>query len=299
MSRYIYKPLVAYFQGDTPEEKEENKYKYIQAYKDSLTSGELLVDLYNYDIYVANNGLEYPIPSTPELKSEIIKWIESDEGPLGSLSKNDLLNTQSNDSSEANISRKKEKIESFLKEVKLYNKACKDKLDEDENTLKRTEREIEYWYESLSRYTRKKVFSSNSNGEEVVKVAYSVMSKYIDLYNRLKNIINFINYIDTENINDIKNKYNKELTEIFHELVNNQLSIDSKLDISKIKKDGKYIVPEYTYDINFKDGNNENLFNELKNIKRVSEDSINDSLIKTTINKNDSNINIHISKKEG
>ena len=300
MSRYIFKPLVTYFPGKTPEETEANKWDFIQAYKDSLTSGELLVDLYNYEIYVANNGLEYPVPSTPELRDEIIKWIESDEGPLASFSKNDLLNTKGDDASEANIARKKEKIKLMLAEVEKYNKACKGKVDEDENTLLRTDREIDNWYESLSRYTRKKVFSSNSSGAEICKSAYWVMAKYIDLYKRLRNIINFINNMEDHPIDT--SQYNDELKEIFHELVNNQVAIDDKLDKDKIMTNGKVKIPNYSFGMSFdapKTTTNNEVYNKLNSIKRLNDDLGDNSKFSTSITNNNDRIIINVKKKEG
>ena len=148
MGRYVYKPLVTYFEGD-PEEK---KFEFIRAYKDSLTSGELLVDLYNYDIYVANNGMEYPVPSTPELKKEIIDWIESDEGPLGSYQVNDLINSQVDKDSPSNIENKKERINNLLNQIELYKKECTKQVDDNENMIKRIDRETDIWYNDLSKY---------------------------------------------------------------------------------------------------------------------------------------------------
>ncbi|HQL12150.1 MAG TPA: hypothetical protein PK507_03970 [bacterium] len=300
MSRYIFKPLVTYFPGKTPEETEANKWDFIQAYKDSLTSGELLVDLYNYEIYVANNGLEYPVPSTPELRSEIIKWIESDEGPLASFSKNDLLNTKSDDASEANIARKKEKIKSMLIEVEKYNKACKEKIDEDENTLLRTEREIDNWYESLSRYTRKNVFSSNASGAEICKSTYWVMAKYIDLYKRLRNIINFINVIDETPIDT--SKYNDELKEIFHELVNNQVAIDDKLDKSMLYDNGKIKVPNYEFSLSFnapKTTETNVVQSKLDDIRKIADDLGDNAKFETKVTNNNDILTIKVKKKEG
>jgi len=300
MSRYIFKPLVTYFPGKTPEETEANKWDFIQAYKDSLTSGELLVDLYNYEIYVANNGLEYPVPSTPELRSEIIKWIESDEGPLASFSKNDLLNTKSDDASEANIARKKEKIKSMLTEVEKYNKACKEKIDEDENTLLRTEREIDNWYESLSRYTRKSVFSSNASGAEICKSTYWVMAKYIDLYKRLRNIINFINVIDETPIDT--SKYNDELKEIFHELVNNQIAIDDKLDKSMLYDNDKIKTPNYEFSLSFnapKTTETNVVQSKLDDIRKISDDLGDNAKFETKITNNNDILTIKVKKKEG
>jgi len=300
MSRYIFKPLVTYFPGKTPEETEANKWDFIQAYKDSLTSGELLVDLYNYEIYVANNGLEYPVPSTPELRSEIIKWIESDEGPLASFSKNDLLNTKSDDASEANIARKKEKIKSMLIEVEKYNKACKEKIDEDENTLLRTEREIDNWYESLSRYTRKSVFSSNASGAEICKSTYWVMAKYIDLYKRLRNIINFINIIDETPIDT--SKYNDELKEIFHELVNNQIAIDDKLDKSMLYDNNKIKTPNYEFSLSFnapKTTETNVVQSKLDDIRKISDDLGDNAKFETKITNNNDILTIKVKKKEG
>ena len=300
MSRYIFKPLVTYFPGKTPEETEANKWDFIQAYKDSLTSGELLVDLYNYEIYVANNGLEYPVPSTPELRSEIIKWIESDEGPLASFSKNDLLNTKSDDASEANIARKKEKIKSMLIEVEKYNKACKEKIDEDENTLLRTEREIDNWYESLSRYTRKNVFSSNASGAEICKSTYWVMAKYIDLYKRLRNIINFINVIDETPIDT--SKYNDELKEIFHELVNNQVAIDDKLDKSMLYNNDKIKTPNYEFSLSFnapKTTETNVVQSKLDDIRKIADDLGDNAKFETKVTNNNDILTIKVKKKEG
>jgi len=274
MARFIYKPLVTYFPGNTPEETEENKLNFIQAYKDSLTSGELLVDLYNYEIYVANNGLEYPIPSTPELKEEIIKWIESDEGPLGSLSKNDLLNIKSDDSSEANIARKKEKVQSMIKEVELYHKACQEKIDEDLNTLRRTNREVEVFYDNLSSFTRKMAYTSNADNSEVAKVVYEVIAKYIELYKRLLNILKFTDYLNqTDILTNLEKEQNEKLKDIFAEIVNNEVAINTKLDRSKIKDNDTYKKPNMSFELNLNniDAGNQ-FFARMNSIPKIDTD---------------------------
>lgn len=303
MSRYIYKPLVTYFPGETPEETEANKYDFIQAYKKSLTSGELLVDLYNYDVYVANNGLEYPVPSTPELKKEIINWIESDEGPLASYSKYDLLNDSGKDPTESSIARKKAKADLMFKEVEKYNTACNEKIKNDENTLLRIEREVDIWYNNLADFTKKKVFSSNSDGTESVKVIYMIITKYYELYKRLRNILNYLITLKANEtkINDELAAYTDSLKEIFVTLVNNQKAIESKLDKDEINIfDGKD-TPDLTFDFRFNaptQSIDNPLHTKLTEIKRVSEDSIQDETYETTATlESQTVINIHTGKK--
>jgi len=304
MPRYSYKPLVGYFPGKTPEETEASKYDFIQAYKDSLTSGELLVDLYNYEIYVANNGLEYPVPSTPELKKEIIEWIESDNGPLGALQKNELLNEQTDDPSDSTLKRKKIKLQLMINQVEAYNKACKEAIDADLNKVERVNREISNWYENLASFTKKLVYSKNMSGNEVEKVAYMVTAKYIDLYRRMLNIFNFIKSmgvtteIDPE---DIIENYDKTIKDIFHELVNNQISIESKLDITEIKDKDGYKVPDYQFNVRFKapytTAENE-LANKLTTLKRLNDDSYTNNRFENSISSNNDIITMRIKQKE-
>lgn len=190
MGRYVYKPLLIRFDAKPGDiDYEEKKYDFIQAYKHSLMSGELFVDLYNYDIYVANNGVEYPVPATMDIKKEIIDWIESDEGPLASLKKNDILDTKTNNTSEATITRKKEKIKNLIKTIEDYKKACEDKIFEDENTLLMTQREVETWFKNLSGYALDKAYSGGTDKSDIVKIVYSVLCKYINLYERLINVL--------------------------------------------------------------------------------------------------------------
>jgi 5'-deoxynucleotidase YfbR-like HD superfamily hydrolase len=296
MARYVFKPLITYFSGD-PEEK---KFDFIRAYKDSLTSGELLVDLYNYEIYVASNGMEYPIPSTPELRQEIIDYIESDDGPLGSLSKNDLLNTESDDSSEANITRKKEKLESLMEEVKKYNEACIEKINSNENSLKRINRETANWYNNLSRYVYKQMYTSNVDGSEIVKVAYNIINKYIDLYKRLYYIDIFMENFnnDRQAITAKLNEFKKEAKDLFVEIANNQAAVNQKLDKSEIMdSSNNYKVPEYTFNIDFdvsiSEDNISDFENNINSLKKIDGKIIRtinfnkqDSKIKFSLNNN-------------
>lgn len=70
MGRYIYKPILLKY---SPGNEEEYKREYIK----SIESGELLVDLSNYDLYVTEEGIELPIPSTKKIKDEIINFINN------------------------------------------------------------------------------------------------------------------------------------------------------------------------------------------------------------------------------
>lgn len=271
MGRYSYKPIITSFNNN---KLEEDKYDFIQKYKDSLTTGEIIIDLFNYEIYIANNGLEYPVSTTSETKKDIINYIENEEGPLGILSKNDLLTIKSDDNTEANIIRKEEKIEDMLNDIKKFNKACLDKIDEDENKLKRTNREIENWYDDLSKYTMKKVYSSDAEGSNIIKLIYNILCKYIELYKRAENISNSITKLKNLKIEDAFNDYNDKLKKLFRILVNNEVAINQKLNISEIKdKDGNYITPDYSYNISFNGLGNEEYnnviidkFNEIRNI---------------------------------
>lgn len=267
MGRYIYKPLVTYFDGDT----EEKKFDFIRAYKDSLTSGELLVDLYNYEIYVANNGMEYPIPTTPELKEEIIKWIESEEGPLGMYSKNDLINSQVDKDSPSNIENKKERIKNLLTKIEAYKKACMDEIAKNENDALRMDRETQKWYNDLYQYTYNKVYTNNTDGSEIVRSLYEILLKYADLYRRIKNIEKVIEEIDKTDIDD---SYKTKIQEIFKRIVDNSVAIKKKLDKSKIHDGIKYKTPDYSINFNF----NKNLYtNDGKSYSDIDDKLVNQS----------------------
>lgn len=70
MGRYVYKPITTNY-----DPTDENQY--LENYIKSIKSGELLVDLSNYDLYVTEEGVELPIPITKNLKKKIINFINS------------------------------------------------------------------------------------------------------------------------------------------------------------------------------------------------------------------------------
>lgn len=51
---------------------------YLSKYINSLKTGELLVDLVDHDIYVTEEGMNLPVPTTKALKEAIIRFLETD-----------------------------------------------------------------------------------------------------------------------------------------------------------------------------------------------------------------------------
>lgn len=249
MGRYIYKPLTTDFGSD--KERDEKKYQFIQDFKKSLTLGELILDLHEYDIYVANNGLEYPIPSTSEYKQEIIDWIESEEGPLASFKKDDLLNDKSEDSTESNLQRKKELIDHMVEMIKKFQDLCNEYIDENENDLLRLDRETKVWYDNLLKFINSKNGMIHNN-IELITVIHQVIFKYIELSQRVEslneNIIKKNQSIDST----ILTKYENRLQDLFKDLVNNSEAIDHKLSKSDLRndlsnKDFTKDIPNYNF----------------------------------------------------
>lgn len=68
MGRYIYQPIIMTNYSDQ---------EYLKRYKQSIQTGELLVDLQNYDIYVTEEGIELPIPITKNLREVVMDYIRS------------------------------------------------------------------------------------------------------------------------------------------------------------------------------------------------------------------------------
>ena len=52
--------------------------EYLTKYVNSLKTGEMLVDLTNHDIYVTEEGLNIPIPTTKKLREQVVNFLEND-----------------------------------------------------------------------------------------------------------------------------------------------------------------------------------------------------------------------------
>lgn len=75
MGRYVYQPIILRNAPDGYQEEE-----FIKNYFKSIKTGELLVDLRNYDIFVTEEGIELPIPVTRNLREIIIGFVKSLKG---------------------------------------------------------------------------------------------------------------------------------------------------------------------------------------------------------------------------
>ncbi len=51
---------------------------YLKNYVNSLKTGEMLVDLTNHDVYVTEEGVNIPIPTTKALRDEVINFLNND-----------------------------------------------------------------------------------------------------------------------------------------------------------------------------------------------------------------------------
>jgi len=71
MGRYIYQPIIMEKYSDQ---------EYLKRYKQSIQTGEMLVDLQNYDIFVTEEGIELPIPITRNLREIVMSYIRSLKG---------------------------------------------------------------------------------------------------------------------------------------------------------------------------------------------------------------------------
>ena len=242
MGRYIFKPLIY---------SEENREEFLEKYKESLQTGELLVDLKDYDIFISNAGLEYPIPVTSEIRNEIINWIESEEGPLAQYKMNELLTEKTDDTTEANIKRKKELIENLKKEIDKYRKLFSDNTDDTENSLMRIDRECNYFYRDLASYTLTMVTDMNSYIKDVKKLINEILLRYLNAYRRFREvkqkIYSITNTID--NINNKESNFEESLKEDFKKIINMGVSLNSKMDKSLLSDDK---LPTYEATLKFK-----------------------------------------------
>lgn len=237
MGRYIFKPLIY---------SEENREEFLEKYKESLQTGELLVDLKDYDIFISNAGLEYPIPVTSEIRKEIIEWIESEEGPLAQYKQNELLTESTDDTTEANIQRKKELIENLKKEIDRYRKLFTDNTDDTENSLMRINRECNYFYRDLSSYTLTMVNDIDSYKNDVKKIINEILLRYLDVHRRFKKVKQKIYSIDNM-VNNIEDKFEDSLKEDFKKTINMGVSLNSKIDKELLEKE----LPTYEATIQF------------------------------------------------
>lgn len=239
MGRYIFKPLIY---------SEENKEEFLEKYKESLQTGELLVDLKDYDIFISNAGLEYPIPVTSEIRNEIINWIENEEGPLVQYKMNELLTEKTEDATEANIKRKKELIENLKKEIDKYRKLFSDNTDDTENGLMRINRECNYFYRDLASYTLTMVTDMDSYIKDVKKLINEILLRYLNAHRRFREVKQKI-YSIKNTIDNIEPTFEESLKEDFKKTINMGVSLNSKMDKSLLSDDK---LPTYEVTLKFK-----------------------------------------------
>ena len=239
MSRYVYKPLTFYID---PNNKFAMK-EFLELYKNSLESGELLVDLREYDIYIANNGIEYPIPIIKTLREEVINWIESEDNPINILSK--LDNGSDEKKRFDTIKAKTEKIKELMKSINESENKLKNNIDDSVNTLMRAEREVRYFYTNLSSYLLSHSNEITSLEEDIGKIVTVAIGKMIEYYDSLQSIYNkLINYtFDDKNTKAVCDLLDKFID--MRKIINMTIESKNKLNKDLITKE----PPQFKIDI--------------------------------------------------
>lgn len=239
MSRYVYKPLTFY---TDPNNKFAMK-EFLELYKNSLESGELLVDLREYDIYIANNGIEYPIPIIKSLREEVINWIESEDNPINILSK--LDNGSGEKKRFDTIKAKTEKIKELMKSINESENKLKNNIDDSVNTLMRAEREVRYFYTNLSSYLLSHSNEITSLEEDIGKIVTVAIGKMIEYYDSLRSIYNkLINYtFDDKNTKAVCDLLDKFID--MRKIINMTIESKNKLNKDLINKE----PPQFKIDI--------------------------------------------------
>lgn len=239
MSRYVYKPLTFYID---PNNKFAMK-EFLELYKNSLESGELLVDLREYDIYIANNGIEYPIPIIKTLREEVINWIESEDNPINILSK--LDNGSGEKKRFDTIKAKTEKIKELMKSINESENKLKNNIDDSVNTLMRAEREVRYFYTNLSSYLLSHSNEITSLEEDIGKIVTVAIGKMIEYYDSLQSIYNkLINYtFDDKNTKAVCDLLDKFID--MRKIINMTIESKNKLNKDLINKE----PPQFKIDI--------------------------------------------------
>lgn len=239
MSRYVYKPLTFY---TDPNNKFAMK-EFLELYKNSLESGELLVDLREYDIYIANNGIEYPIPIIKTLREEVINWIESEDNPINILSK--LDNGSGEKKRFDTIKAKTEKIKELMKSINESENKLKNNIDDSVNTLMRAEREVRYFYTNLSSYLLSHSNEITSLEEDIGKIVTVAIGKMIEYYDSLQSIYNkLINYtFDDKNTKAVCDLLDKFID--MRKIINMTIESKNKLNKDLINKE----PPKFKIDI--------------------------------------------------
>lgn len=223
MGRYIFKPTNLHL------ENEDSLNYYLELYKESLSTGELLVDLTNYDIYIANNGLEYPIPIIKNLREKIINWIDSEDNPLNIFLK--LNEKNQNEYSDINI-----KIENINKLMEQIKKQEEESLIADDylNSYSRIDHEVKYFYKDLTNYINSKVKLTSSLELELEKIIDDFYKRYMTslrrlhlLYERYYNME--IDNIETKNLKDF---FDEMIS--FEDIINMGVETNAKLNKTDI-----------------------------------------------------------------
>lgn len=188
MGRYIYRPVSIDFENSTYESIKN----FLNKYKESLKKGELLVDLHNYDIYISNNGLEYPIPVTSTLRKEIIEWIESEE------KFNESLKDSQN---QMNLKKKKEILNQLMTKIIEYQEYLKENSSDSLDRTLNLEREVKYFYTNLSEYVLSQIIENNVVKNFMMNLFYEIDLEYSELVHDFQQA--------TDKINHMKELYDK------------------------------------------------------------------------------------------
>lgn len=254
MSRYVFKPLTFYLDPNNRFAMKE----FLDLYKKSLESGELFVDLREYDIYIANNGIEYPLPIIKTLREEVIKWIESDENPINILSK---LDSNKDDKKRFDtIEAKREKIKELMETIKESEKQLKDSVDDNLNTLMRTEREVRYFYTNLSAYLLGHSKELTSLEKDIGKVTTISLKEMLEYYELLMSVTHKLsNFVNNEKEMNAVSQVLDEVVDM-KKIINLGMECKNKLDKSFVQKE----APKFKIDINVT-RNNSTVFDDSAN----------------------------------
>lgn len=242
MNRYVFKPLSVYLNHENEDECENSLKEFLIKYKESLSTGEMFVDLTTYDIYIANNGLEYPIPIIKELRELCIEWIESNDNPLNILLK---LNIDENSNS---ITSKIEKIDELMKKIKEQENELK-KSDDYLNQYSRINHEVKYFYKNLSNYINNRIKRKYQIQLNLEKKIDNFYKRYIDLEKRYIGLLSRFESLEHEKLNyEYLLKYLEDEINI-QDIINMSVESNVKLDKEEISDNPPNIELTFTIEI--------------------------------------------------
>ena len=219
--RYVYKPL--------------DYGTYMKNYIGTLRSGELLVDFDQYDLYVTEEGINLPIPTTKGLREAVMHFLDNELGTVTlrkSQISDEILNT----------ARMKNKIDQQHQELYSRGILLQNEVNEEQER-----------YAYIHDLNAKNVNQLGDINLQLSNIGSSLnadtkeLQAYIDKFNQVNNDHSFQDGIT---------KSNKTLMGLWDDIVNLMDKTNMKLDsLGHVHRSAKYPVVTVTqgmvYDINY------------------------------------------------